>query len=82
MPRDGSDGIMDVTKARMVVHDPVGSEGTNHLHVSRAADRGDVRAERSRDLDREAAHAAGGAVDQHSLARPEPPVVPQSLERG
>ena len=34
MPPEGSDGMMDVTKARMVVHDPVGTQTvTSHCDM-------------------------------------------------
>ena len=65
-----------------VVDDVVGAERARLLEVPRAADRGDLGAERLRDLYGECADTAGGAVDEDVLSRLHLPVVPEPLQRG
>src|ERR1700730_3762076 len=50
-----------------VVDDMVGSDRSDQVHVSRAADAGHFRSQRLRNLYREATDAARGSVDQHLL---------------
>ena len=52
-----------------VVDDVVGAERPDQVHLRRAADAGDVRAEHLRELHRERAYASGRADDQHRLPR-------------
>src|SRR5207253_2682471 len=56
-----------------VVDDALGPEGSRELDLVVAADGGDdPRAHETGDLDRGAADAAAGRLDQHRLAGPEP----------
>jgi hypothetical protein len=52
-----------------VVHDVVGTERADQVHISGAAYAGHLRAERLGDLDGEGAHATGCPIDQDLLSR-------------
>jgi len=60
----------------------IGAERSRLLDIPRAADGGYLCSERFRDLHREGAHDAGGAVDEDLLSRLKLPVVAQALQRG
>ncbi len=64
-----------------VIDDVVGADRSDQVQLRRAAHAGDLGAERLRDLHGERADAARGADDEHPLARSEPSLVAQPLER-
>ena len=65
-----------------VVDDVVGSESASLLDVGGAAHGRHLGSERLRDLDRERADCARGAVDQHLLTGLDPALVTKPLQRG
>ncbi len=65
-----------------VVDDVVGAEGSHQVELRGAAHAGDLGAEGLGQLHGVAADAAGCADDQHVLARLDPAVVGQRLQRG
>ena len=65
-----------------VIDDRVGAQRAHEVEVARAADAGDLGAGRSRDLDGERAHAAGGADHQHALICLHPAVIAERLQGG
>jgi len=64
-----------------IVNDPIGAEGSDHLHISGAANAGHVCAVRLGDLHGERAYASGGAVDQEVLPRLHVPLIAKTLQR-
>src|SRR6266700_3323787 len=64
-----------------VINDVIRAERSNHIHISRTAYTGHIRAERFRDLDRERPNTSGRAVNQHLLSRLNLSFVPKSLQR-
>ena len=64
-----------------VVDDVVRPDSSRDLDVPGAADRRDLGAKRLRELHRERADSAGGAFDQHPLARPQPALLTNRLQR-
>src|SRR5258708_9568166 len=65
-----------------VVHDMVGADGPNEVHIPRAAYTGHFSAERSGDLHRERAHTARRTVDQDLLPRLNLAFVAKALNSG
>ena len=65
-----------------VVDDVVGADGSNQVHVSRAAHPGHFRSECLGDLHGERTHASRGTVDQDLLARFDLSLVSKTLQGG
>src|SRR5579871_475589 len=67
--------------ARVVDH-TVGAGEAHSLHVDGTAYSGHFGTERFGNLNRKRAHAARSTVDQNSPSWPNPPFIPQALQRG
>src|SRR5882724_9854244 len=65
-----------------VIKTHVCADGSDHFHIPRTADPGNLSAKRLRDLYSERTHAAGGAINQDLLARLNLSLVAQTLQRG
>src|SRR5713101_3356180 len=65
-----------------VINDMVCADGSDHVHIPRAAHTGHVRAERLGDLHSERTHASRRAVDQDLLPRLNPSFIAKALKGG
>ena len=65
-----------------VIDDPICADGSDHVHISRAANAGHICAERLGDLDGERAHASRRAIDQDLLPGLDLSLVAKTLQCG
>src|SRR5215471_2344661 len=65
-----------------VINDPISTDGSHHVHISRTAYRGNLCAEGFGDLDRECTHASRRSINQNFLPRLDLAFVAKPLQCG